>query len=176
MATPKLARDRMPTLCALEVLKLIADHLEKHSSADAEDIDAVLLFLREVAHPCLDNTKNSLLVPFLENAAASSERGRVGVVLESHRRVCGLLEDLERSHRAGQFDQFVIACRSYTTVFGDLICEEDRFLPNLVVSSPTLQTALAKFDAEESALALRAKEASPALRRLETKYISPHCV
>jgi hemerythrin-like domain-containing protein len=171
MATPKFARDRMATLCALEVLKLIADQVEKHGNVDLEDINAVLLFMRDIAHPCLDNTKTWLLLPFLQAEIEASQRNRVGAVLQNHDRLCGLLDELERCLRASLLDEFVTNCRTYTTVFGDLIYEEDCVLPILAP-----QEGLAQFDIAEAALASRARQVAPALRRLETKYVSPHCI
>src|SRR5262245_54542284 len=178
MATPKFARDRMATLCALEVLELIADQVEKHGDADLEDISAVLLFMRDIAHPCLDNTKTWLLLPFLQAEIEASERNRVGAVLQNHDRLRGLLDELERCLRASLLDEFVNHCRTYTTVFGDLIYEEDCVLPILAPLSThhTLQEGLAQFDIAEAALASRARQLAPALRRLETKYVSPHCI
>src|SRR5689334_12681157 len=114
MTPAKLSRDRMTTFSALEILKLIADHLETHEAAEAEDIDAVLRFLKNVAHPCLENTRTSLLMPLLDGGIGVSERTRIVAVLENCSRVAGLLDEVERSHQNGRRLEFVAASRTYT--------------------------------------------------------------
>jgi hypothetical protein len=169
----------MATFSALEILKLIADHMENHGAAEAEDIDAVLGFLRDVAHPCVENTKTSLLMPLLDGGIGLRERTRIAAVLENCSRVAGLLEEVERSHQNGRLPEFVTASRTYTTAFGNLLYEEDSFLPSLIGSVSTeskVLKLLADFDAMEAILADQARSAGAKLRRLESKYVSPHCI
>lgn len=178
MGAAKLAYDRWATLCALEVLQLIADRVERHGAADAEDVESVLLFLREIAHSCLDNTEKRLLVPLLDIEIGILERNRLGAALENCRRFAGLLDEIERSHREGRGGDFVTTSQSYTTAFGDLIFEEERFLTSLrpIASQPEVQRILSEFERAEAAITTQIQSKKPSLRKLETKYISPHCI
>src|SRR5688572_28390143 len=83
-ATAKIAQDHLVTLSALEVLRLIADRLERDEIADPEDVNAILQFFKDVARPCFD------------------------------RNVEGLLVELETCFRSGECAGFVDASRRYT--------------------------------------------------------------
>ena len=179
MGTAKLTYDRWATLCALEVLTLIANQVEKHGNADAHDVESVLLFLREIGHSCLDNTEKRLLLPLLDIEIEMIERTRLGLTLEHCRRLPGLLTEVERCHHEGRSTDFVAGSNSYATTFGDLIFEEERLLRNLcgpLSTQDRVQRVLAEFDQAEAAIISQIQSKKSSLRRLEAKYVSPHCI
>src|SRR5262245_48554347 len=173
------SRDRTVTLCALEVLNLIADRVELHGTADSEDITSVLQYFRNIAHACLGNTEKHLLLPYTAAEINAVARDRVGTRLENHRQADGLLNELEQRFLEGKFEEFVAASRRYVNVLGHLMAEERHFFPTLV-TLPTnyhqIQQMLSAFDEAENTLALQARAASGKLRQLELKYVSPHCI
>jgi len=139
----------------------------------------VLRFFRNIAHPCLDNTERWLLRPFLEAGINPAEQDRLGAAVACHRQVKGLLDELENCYRQRRIQEFVSKARRYAALFGDLIFDEERFIAALL--SPRarhdgVEQILARFDQAEDSVALQARSAAPTLRRLEAKYVNPHCI
>src|SRR5689334_5865294 len=70
------AREHQVVFCGLEVLRLISERLESRNEIDRQDVDAVLTFMRTVAHRCLDNTEDILRFAGMDASLANHMRAR----------------------------------------------------------------------------------------------------
>ena len=133
----------------------------------------------DVAHRCLDNTERSLLTHFIDLESGIGYQGRVGSTLARHQRAHTLLAEMENCFRGGRQDEFVSTSRRYTLVMADLIFHETEFLPALLAPHTQdrgFQQMMEEFDRVDTDLAAAARKASQTMHRLESKYVSPHCI
>ena len=174
-----LSRDHLVSLHALEVLRLIADRVERHEAVDIEDVRFVFRFLNEVAHGCLDNTEQLLLRPALAKAAAADHSGHLGATLVNHKHVRRLFGELVGKVDTTVTEEFVILSRAYTGLLTDLLFDEERFLPDLVRSVFTEtenRQKLEEFELSGRGIGEFARQHGQTIHRLQLKYISPHCI
>ena len=155
-ATAAQAREHQVVYCGLEVLRLMGDRLENCEDVDPDDLGVVLIFMREVAHRCLENTEEILRL------AAQDQR------LANHQRALSLFEELARSEGA----DFVAAARLYTDILSQSIIEDRRCLAGLDCDPVTLGQFY-EWERQTDALA---RPHGPTLHRLEMKYTNPHCI
>ena len=175
-ATVALVRDHQIILSGLEVLRLMGERMEVRQDVDREDIHVVLGFMRDVAHRCVDNTEG-LIGPILASNAGAS-RQVLETTLDNHRQVRTLFEQLTQAVESDAAGEFVSLSVSYTTLLADLICEERRILPPLLgsASGATSIENIQQFEANEREIREVSRRHGLILRRLETKYTSPHCI
>src|SRR5262245_58879013 len=70
------AREHQVVFCGLEVLRLMGERLENRNEIDVQDLRIVLIFLRDVAHRCLDNTEEILRFAAKDGSLANHVRAR----------------------------------------------------------------------------------------------------
>jgi hemerythrin-like domain-containing protein len=172
----RLSQDHQLMLCALEVLKLMADHMERSESVDADDVKWILGFCREVGNSCLDITEKSFLIPAMNGTSTESQRTHAGMNVATHHMVEDILEQLDKSSRAGDTPGFITLSRSYTNTLSDLIYDEDHYLPALIVpmmSDEKNRDRVAEYEQVEQQIQLLAAKYSPRLHKLEAKYVVP---
>jgi hypothetical protein len=155
-AAPLRVRDHQVVFCGLEVLRLMADRVESMNEVEADDLQVVLCFMRDVAHRCLDNTEALLGLARLEQQVAKHQAARA------------LYQEMTQSQGAA----FAIVCRRYTDLLANSIFEDRRCLSTLDCD-PAM---LGQFYEWERELADMARQHGRTLRRLEMKYTSPHCI
>jgi hypothetical protein len=154
--TASRAREHQVVYCGLEVLRLIGERVESRDEVDRDDIQAVLKFMGEVGHRCLQNTEDILRF-------ASMERR-----LENHRRARSLFSQLSQADGA----EFGAACKAYADLLAQSILEDRRLLATLDCDASTLGQFY-EWERETDALA---RPHGQTLRRLEMKYTIPHCI
>src|SRR5688572_29240545 len=113
------ARDHQVIFCGLEVLRLIGERVESLNDIDGEDLKAVLGFMQNVAHRCLDNTEDLLRTAALEQS------------IVNHSRVRSLFDQLMLAAETSGSDQLALLCRQYTTLVADVIFDDRRSVANL---------------------------------------------
>lgn len=86
----RVARDRHLILHGLEVLRLIGDCMERKHDVDAADMDLVLTFMRQVAHP----------------SVADSHLPRIEI----------LFNEMIHAHKNGDCETFLSLAQSYTAL------------------------------------------------------------
>jgi hypothetical protein len=153
-----LTTDHPAILEGLDVLRLIADHVEAGDAVEPEDIGIVLDFLRDVGCACLDHTASLILRPALKRAREKIAVQRLRSALACHEVVRPLLDetavDLDffqslfvhhsdlRTKRVDSLASanilgepeaefpgcFVLHVRLLTELVEDLIIQEDAFL------------------------------------------------
>jgi hemerythrin-like domain-containing protein len=155
-ATASRAREYQVVYCGLEVLRLIGERIETAGEVDPEDLLAVLAFMSEVAHRCLDNTEEILRFASMDHQLAS------------HRHARSLFDELGRTKGT----DFAAACRRYTDIVSQSILEDRRCLEALDCDPVTLGQFY-EWERETDALA---RQHGHNLRRLEMKYTIPHCI
>src|SRR5262245_28593554 len=99
-------RDHQNILCGLEILRLMREQIENRQEVDRGDIQAVLDFMREVAHPCLDNAEN-LLRPALAKLESAEQSQFVNATLSYHEQVRLLFGEMTRAADPCAADQFI---------------------------------------------------------------------
>jgi hypothetical protein len=154
--TAARARDYQVVYCGLEVLRLIGERIESRGEVDSDDLQVVLVFMRDIAHRCLDNTEDIL------RHASMEQR------LENHRRAQSLLDQL----RCTEGVEFAAACRAYTDLLAQSILEDRRLLASLDCD-PVALSQFYEWERDTDALA---RQHGQTLRRLEMKYTIPHCI
>ena len=149
-------KEHQVVFCGLEVLRLIGERKETLRDVDGEDLQLVLVFMREVAHRCLDNTDEILRLAALEENVAR------------HRQARSLFEELTRMEGL----EFGTACRRYTDLLALSIFEDRRCLSTLDCDPVTLS----QFYEWEREIAETARQHGQVLHSLEMKDTSPHCI
>ena len=149
-------KEHQVVFCGLEVLRLIGERIESSSDVDAQDLQLIFSFMREVAHRCLDNTEEILRVASMEQNVAR------------HRQAKSLFEDLIRAEGS----EFASACRQYTDLLALSIFEDRRCLSTLDCDV----MVLSQFYEWESEISDLARQHGQTLHRLEMKYTTPHCI
>lgn len=155
-ATAARAREHQVVYCGLEVLRLIGERVESRDEVDREDLLAVLAFMRDVAHKCLDNTEEILRFASMDQRLANHGRAR------------SLFDELTRVDGV----DFAAACRQYTDILALSIVEDRRCLAALDCDPATLGQFY-EWERETDALA---RKHGQTLHRLEMKYTIPHCI
>jgi hemerythrin-like domain-containing protein len=172
-----IATDHQMILEGLEVLRLMADRLERHEFVDAEDIATVMGFLRDVGVDCLEHTENLLLRPALLRADQNEQILRLQKALARHQTIRPLFEDTAADVTFQ--DNFILHAHLFTKTVSDLIFEEDQNLLQGVVellADPEGRSQVEKFAEEERRIRSIAAQRSSRLHWLETKYVYPHCI
>jgi len=149
-------KEHQVVFCGLEVLRLIGERIESSSDVDAQDLQLIFSFMREVAHRCLDNTEEILRVAAMEQNVAR------------HSQAKSLFEDLIRAEGS----EFVTACRQYTDLLALSIFDDRRCLSTLDCDV----MVLSQFYEWEREISDLAREHGQTLHRLEMKYTTPHCI
>jgi hypothetical protein len=155
-AAASRVREHQVVFCGLEVLRLIGERMEDRNDVDGEDLQLVLVFMRDVAHRCLDNTEEILRSAAMDQNVAK------------HRQAKLLFEELSRVNG----EAFSITCRQYTDLLAYLIFEDRRCLSALDCDPITLS----QFYEWEREIADIARAHGQKLHQLEMKYTSPHCI
>jgi hypothetical protein len=155
-AASSRVREHQLIFCGLEVLRLIGERVENRDDVDGQDLQAVLSFMRDVAHRCLDNTEEILRFARLEQHVARHLQAR------------SLFEELNRAEGAA----FASTCRLYTDLLANSIFEDRRCVSNLDCDPVTL----CQFYEWERELTDLARQHGQILHRLEIKYTTPHCI
>ena len=159
-AAASRTREHQIIFCGLEVLRLIGERMENRDDVDGEDIKAVLSFMRDVAHRCLDNTEDILRFASLEGSIANHERAR------------SLFDQLQSAADTAIAENFAGLCRVYTDLLATAIFEDRRCLSTLDCDL----TILSQFYEWEREVDELARSHGQVLHRLEAKYTSPHCI
>jgi hypothetical protein len=154
------AREHQVVFCGLEVLRLIGERLENRNEVDQRDLDAVLVFMRDIAHRCLDNTEEILRVAAMDASIANHTRAR------------SIWIQLHSSTNDFTSENFATLCRLYVELLATSIYEDRRCLPALGCDL----TTLGQFYEWEREVDELARTHGELLHRLETKYTSPHCI
>jgi len=154
------AREHQVVFCGLEVLRLIGERVEARNDVDRTDLDAVLSFMRDVGHRCLDNTEDILRVAGLDTSLANHVRAR------------SIFAQLDTVGNDFATDEFSSLCRAYTDLLAMAIFEDRRCLATIGCD----MTILGQFYEWEREVDELARAHSELLHRLETKYTVPHCI
>ncbi len=154
------AREHQVVFCGLEVLRLMGERLENRNEVDVQDLDIVLIFMRDVAHRCLDNTEEILRFAAMDGSLANHVRAR------------SVLEQLTGGVNDFATEEFASLCRLYVNLLATSIFEDRRCLSTLGCDLTTLGQFY-EWEREVDELARRHGEV---LHRLETKYTIPHCI
>jgi hypothetical protein len=154
------AREHQVVFCGLEVLRLIGERVEARNDVDRTDLDAVLSFMRDVGHRCLDNTEDILRVAGLDTSLANHVRAR------------SIFAQLDNAGNDFANDEFSSLCRVYTDLLAMAIFEDRRCLATIGCD----MTILGQFYEWEREVDELARAHSELLHRLETKYTVPHCI
>ena len=155
-ATASRAREHQVVFCGLEVLRLIGERMENRHDVDGQDVQVVLVFMRDIAHRCLENTEEILRFASLDQSIANHHRAR------------SLFEELSRA----EGEAFAEACRLYTDLLANSIFEDRRCLSTLGCDPVTLS----QFYEWEREIDDLARQHGQLIHRLEMKYTSPHCI
>jgi len=180
-ATATLARDHQTILCGLEVLRLIGERLEVSHEVDAQDIQAVLRFMDQVAHRCLDNTEE-LLRPAREKSVSGETASVFDAALANHQQVRGLFLELTRTAdplEPAMSNEFAKLSKLYTTLLANVILKERHVLLSVVGSAFNTdgdREHLGRFEQLETEVAEISRHHRQSLHHLETKYTNPHCI
>src|SRR6059036_1240152 len=97
-AAAYVSRDHQVILCGLEVLRLMGERVASRQDVDAEDIQVVLGFMRDVAHRCLDNAE--------ELFRGSPENSRLQAVQTNHGQARSLFAKLTDAADPINTDEF----------------------------------------------------------------------
>jgi hypothetical protein len=155
-AAASRVKEHQVVFCGLEVLRLIGERMEDASDVDDQDLQVVLIFMRDIAHRCLDNTEEILRFASLEQNVAK------------HGQAKSLFDELSRV----QGQAFASTCRQYTNLLADSIFEDRRCLSRLDCDPVTLS----QFYEWEREVADLARRHGQILHQLEMKYTNPHCI
>jgi hypothetical protein len=150
-------REHQVVFSGLEVLRLMGERMQGRSDVDREDVDVVLRFMQEVTHRCLENTEHILRTASLDKNLANLLRAR---------------NAFEELNGASGTDQFALACRLYAELVADSIFDDRRCVSSLDCDAATL----AQFYEWEREIDELAREYCQTIHRLETKYMTPHCI
>jgi len=154
------AREHQVVFCGLEVLRLIGERLENQNEVDNHDIETVLIFMRDVAHRCLDNTED-----ILRFAAKDAS-------LANHIRARSVFGQLHMMANDSAREEFASLCSLYVSLLAASIFE-DRLCLSTLECDPTMLEQFYQWEHEVHELARLHGEN---LHRLEMKYTSPHCI
>ena len=158
--TAARAREHQVVFCGLEVLRLMGERMESSHDVDSKDIGAVLKFMNEVAHRCMENTEDILRFASMDASIANHDRAR------------SLFAQMNKAANAAQAGEFVSLCRSYTDLLATSILEDRKFISRVDCDL----TILSQFYEWERQVDDLARKQGQVLHRLETKYTSPHCI
>jgi len=154
------AREHQVVFCGLEVLRLMGERLENRNEVDVQDLDIVLIFMRDVAHRCLDNTEEILRFAAMDGS------------LSNHVRARSVLDQLTSGVNDFATEGFASLCRLYVNLLATSIFEDRRCLSTLGCDL----TTLGQFYEWEREVDELARPHGEVLHRLETKYTIPHCI
>jgi hemerythrin-like domain-containing protein len=164
-ATVSMVRDHHIILRGLEVLRLMGDRMESRHDVAYDDIQIVLGFMRDIAHPCLDNAEQVL--------RQAQQNDRLQALQPDHQEARTLFVQINGMAENAQPPlEFGPVSRLYASLMANLFAEH-RFFPTLAESDDP-----ARVECEKTARQLRelARIQGDALRNLEAKYTSPHCI
>jgi len=159
-STASRAREHQVVFCGLEVLRLMCERMENCHDVDPQDIEVVLKFMRDVAHRCLDNTKDILRLASMDGSVANHERAH------------SLFEQLTGAAKGSAADEFAGLCRVYINLLATSIFEDRRCLSDLDCDL----TTLSQFYEWEREVDELARAHGQVLHGLEVKYTNPHCI
>src|SRR5216684_1006485 len=154
------AREHQVVFCGLEVLRLIGERLESQNEVDRKDLDVVLIFMRDIAHRCLDNTEDILRFAAMDASLANHMRAR------------SVFNQLNSAANDFAAEQFASLCQLYINLLATSIFEDRRCLSTLDCDLATL----GQFYEWEREVDELARPHGELLHRLETKYTNPHCI
>ena len=154
------AREHQVVFCGLEVLRLIGERVESRDEIDRQDLQLVLVFMRDVAHRCLENTEDILRFAALDGSIANHERAR------------SLFVQLNSAADGPAAEEFASLCRLYTSMLATSIFEDRRCLSTLGCDL----TTLSQFYEWEREVDELARTHGQRLHQLEAKYTTPHCI
>src|ERR1051325_7855387 len=121
------AREHQVVFCGLEVLRLIGERLENQNEVDRQDIETVLVFMRDVAHRCLDNTEDILRF-------AAKDAG-----LANHARARSVYSKLYEKANDSAREEFASLCSLYVSLLAASICEDRLCVSTLDCDVTTLE-------------------------------------
>ena len=156
-ATASRTREHQMVFCGLEVLRLIGERMENSQDVDRDDVQLVLIFMRDVAHRCLENTAEILRSASFEQNLANHHRARM------------IYQELTLLSAT---DEFASSCRLYTNLVASAIFDDRRCLSTLDCDPLTL----GQFYEWEREIEELAREYRQTLHQLEVKYTAPHCI
>jgi len=173
------SREHQAILQSLEVLRLISDRLQRQEFVDTVDLQLVLKFLRDVGQRCLENTEQLLLRPILARAGANAAVSPLNATIQRHLLVHSLFDQMTQALSSATVGEFGLLSEHYTQLLTDLIFEEDHVLAPLLASLLADNAGiedLQRFEESEREVSRLALEQMLAIRRLEAKYVNPHCI
>jgi hemerythrin-like domain-containing protein len=173
-----VSREHQIILCGLEILRLMRERMESRHDVDLQDVAAILDFMREVAHRCLDNTER-LLRPALSRPTSADQSAWIDSALCCHDQLRTLFAEMEGVASPGTIEAFLSASGSYTSELEKAIVQEGRLLPKIihaVFDGEGDGSILNGFEETEREICDIARRHGPALHRLELKYAIPHCI
>ena len=173
-----VSREHQIILCGLEILRLMRERMENRHDVDLQDVAAILDFMRDVAHPCLENTEK-LLRPALARRTSTNEGVWIDSALCCHDQLRSLFTEMEVVAGSATIEAFFSASGTYTSELEKVIVQEGRLLPKIihaVFDGDADGSILNGFEETEREISDIARRHGPALHRLELKYAIPHCI
>lgn len=177
-ASISMSHDRQIIFCGLEILRLMREQIENRQEIDRKDIQAVLDFMRDVAHPCLDNAE-TLLRPARTETDAAEQSQAIDAALSRHADVRALFVEMTRAADPSAAEEFAAISSRYSDYLAGLLAEERRLLPKLVRSFASGKKdgdILDRFMRTEREIRSVSRRHDRLLHQLEVKYTAPHCI
>jgi len=176
---PPFAREHHAILQSLEVLRLICDRMEREDYVDSVDLQAVIRFLRDVGQRCLDNTEKLLLRPALARCKATGSEKCLNATVQRHLLVHSLFDKMTEALGSATMNDFCFVSAHYRQLLTDLIFEEDHIVAPMIASLFDDMEGLEcihRFQESEREVSRLAGELMLTMRKLESKYVNPHCI
>lgn len=180
--TAQLKEEHGGVKLMLRILEKVCERIDAGGSADPEDVDRILEFLKVFVDKCHHAKEEDCLFPAMESAGVPREGGPIGVMLSEHalgrERVAGMTEaaaGLRRGDRAAAA-RFTGHARGYIDLLRSHIDKEDNVLYPIAdarLSAKTQAELAVQFDKveEERVGHGRHEEFHRMMERLERAYL-----
>lgn len=133
-ATNELREEHRAVKQMLEVLDSVCIRLEQDENVDYQHLDAIVDFIRIFTDECHHGKEEDLLFPALEAAGVPNYPGPIGVMLQEHATMRGIIKQLAteiQAYRSGETDagkRIAEQGRQYITWLRQHIEKEEQIL------------------------------------------------
>ena len=181
--TSDLIKEHDGILLMLSIMSKIADNIQHGGTADIQDLEKIIEFLRVFADKCHHGKEESVLFPELERLGIPRDGGPIGVMLLEHQIGRGIIANLHEAfvrYQSGEnaaLADIAEALGRYTALLENHIQKENHILfpmADRVLTSPLDDELYEKYEKiEEEVIGHgRHEEFHRLLKQLKESYLA----
>jgi hemerythrin-like domain-containing protein len=160
---------------ALEVLKTMADRVERGIPTDRHDVNALLIFLHYFGDVLHQAKEESILFPALKSSSEDASPADLSSLVAEHNEERGLIEKTQFTLFTDKQDEFIASARKVIALFSEHAHQEELVLFPLarkILTTKEAAEVTVKLQEADAKFGFRQRELlMDMLHHLEDKYI-----